>query len=115
MIPGSHKSEVPRPETLYNGGDLENGAPTGVVNITAQAGDAIVISELLTHGALRWTPQDRKRVVLVLRYAPHFKSQHDYLIDEIRARLSPETIELMAPAGAWEEKNIAKQDVVNLS
>jgi hypothetical protein len=114
VLPGSHKSNFPRPKTLFNGGDLTDGLPDHALNLTPKAGDVVIISELLTHGALRWTPEDRKRAVLALRYSPQFRGG-DYITDAIRARLSPETLELMAPGAYWEEKEIVGRDVVTLS
>jgi len=43
------------------GGDASAEVPPGVVNITPKVGDVVVISELLTHGALTWQPKDRER------------------------------------------------------
>ena len=68
--------------------------PHGVLNICPKAGDVVVISERLLHGALRWQPEDRDRRFLTLRY----NVQHHVLSDtitpfpqEITDRLSPRT------------------------
>ena len=101
--------------------------------------------EATTHGVLPWTPADRQRRVLVLRYqvclpsdpprdlAP---SQSDRLLtdasvfqphelgqpssfggfsEEVMSRLAPETLELLAYAPLTTRKAIASQAVVRLS
>ena len=72
VLPGSHKTAFDRPPHLFDDGIVADGdhLPPGIVNITPKAGDVVIISELLTHGALPWKPQDRYRCVLVLRYRP---------------------------------------------
>ena len=114
VIPGSHKCNFPRPESLFNGGDLGSELPEHTVNITPEAGDVVIFSELLTHGAMPWKAQDKKRVVLALRYAPQYRGG-DFISDSVKGRLSPETLELMAPGPYWEEKEIVSRDIVSLS
>eukprot|EP01051_Picozoa_sp_SAG22_P027810 SAG22_NODE_9500_length_586_cov_1.404517_1_plen_186_part_10 len=43
--------------------------PPGVLNVCAKAGDVVVISERVLHGALRWQPKDRERRFLTCRCA----------------------------------------------
>ena len=43
--------------------------PPGVLNVCAKAGDVVVISERMLHGALRWQPKDRERRFLTCRCA----------------------------------------------
>ena len=114
VIPGSHKCNFPRPESLFNGGLLGSELPEHTVNITPEAGDAVIFSELLTHGAMPWKAQDKKRVVLALRYAPQYRGG-DFIPESVKGRLSPETLELMAPGPYWEEKEIVSRDIVSLS
>ena len=54
VVPGTHKTFFDRPGHLYNDGKIKDtdDIPEGVVNITPKAGDFVIISELLTHGAL---------------------------------------------------------------
>ncbi len=115
-VPGSHKSMFERPPSLFNEGMVEDGSdlPSGVVNITPKAGDLVIITEALTHGVLPWTPKDRNRMILVLRYHLQWQGSESFP-DEIKDRLSPETLELISKAGYQEEKEIVKQDVVTLS
>jgi len=64
FIPGSHKTNFARPDEISH--YLED---TGVVrNPGANAGDAIILTEALTHGALPWKNEHRRRVV-IHRYA----------------------------------------------
>lgn len=114
VLPGSHKSNFDRPESLFNNGYLEQGLPEYAVNVTPKAGDIVIISELLTHGALPWTPEDRNRVVLILRYGPQYKGSQ-YIPAVISQRLSAETRELIAVASYTEEKEIMRREVVILS
>ena len=54
------------------GRDPRSAPPRGVENITPGGGDMVVMNELVTHGALPWTPRDRRRMILVLRYMPQY-------------------------------------------
>mgnify|MGYP001166394611 CR=1 FL=1 len=115
-VPGSHKSMFERPRSLFNEGMIEDASdlPPGVVNITPKAGDLVIITEALTHGVLAWTPKDRNRMILVLRYHPQYQGSESFP-DVIKERLSPETLELVSKAGYQDEKEIVKKDVVTLS
>ena len=115
VVPGSHKANFDRPKSLFNGGDLSGDIPHGAINITPNAGDAIIISELLTHGALRWQPTNRDRIILVLRYAPQYKGGDQWITDSLKARLSPETNELIASASYTEIKQITTRETVSLT
>ena len=116
VIPGSHKSMFDRPRHLFQNGVIENRdhIPEGVVNITPKAGDIVVMNELVTHGALPWTPKDRMRMILVLRYHPQYTGGSE-LPQAIQQRLSPETLELTARAGYQEKKEIATRDNIALT
>lgn len=115
VLPGSHKAYFERPAGLYNGGTLDDGPlPEGLINVTPKAGDAVVISESLTHGALPWRPVDRQRIILVLRYRPQTVAAGE-LPPEVVERLLPEVKELVAAGGPTHTKEIAKTDCVQLS
>ena len=43
--------------------------PPGVLNVCPKAGDVVVISERVLHGALRWKPMGRERRFLTCRWA----------------------------------------------
>ena len=116
VVPGSHKAAFQRPPGLFNGGVMADREelPPGVVNVTPRAGDAVVMTAMLAHGALQWRPRDRQRRTLVLRYRPQYKGRPS-IPDEIQQRLSPEVRELIEPAHYTHVKEIVKQDVVRLS
>ena len=88
--------------------------PPGVVNFNPKAGDVVVISELLTHGAMNWLAKDRDRRFVTLRYTMQY-SQSNPLPDGVLAKLSPETRELVAVQSRDGLKSIVEQDVVTLS
>ena len=64
IVPGSHKANFERPQSLFYPGSIKDGTynedynscevPEGIKNFTPKAGDVVVISELLVHGALSW-------------------------------------------------------------
>ncbi len=112
VVPGSHKSEFKRPEDFFVP-DSEDSDPQphpAVVNITPRAGDVVVITELLTHGVLIWKPEDRDRRFLILRYRPQHMLSLNTFPEDIKARLSPETLELIETAPYYHVKEIVKQD-----
>ena len=110
VVPGSHKAAFARPAGLFNSGLTANweDLPFGVVNVTPRAGDIIVISELLCHGALQWQPEERLRRSLVLRYRPQFKRPPS-VPEVLHDRLSPPTRELMAYAHYNHSKTSSKR------
>ncbi len=116
VIPGSHKSEFERPDELLKpGSDGIDPEPDPVfTNLTPKAGDFLCISELLTHGVLRWKPKDRSRQFLILRYRPQYEGKTS-LPQVIIDRLAPETQELVASASYGSIKEIVEQDVITLS
>ena len=116
VIPGSHKSEFERPDELLNpGSDGIDPEPDPVfTNLTPKAGDFLCISELLTHGVLRWKPKDRSRQFLILRYRPQYEGKTS-LPQVIIDRLAQETQELVASASYGSIKEIVEQDVITLS
>ena len=114
VLPGSHKAAFPRPEGLFNNGlmhTVDDLAP-GVVNVTPKAGDIIITTEMMTHGILEWQPKDRIRRMLVLRYKTQFAGLVQPYPDEIVARLSPETLELIQTNHFTHVKDIVKDNEV---
>ena len=115
VVPGSHKSEFPRPEGLFAPhSDTEVVDPEphpAVTNITPRAGDMVVMPEMMTHGILIWKPQDRPRRFLIMRYMSQFSGYASFetFPPEIEERLSPETRELVALAKHSEIKEIVKE------
>ena len=126
VVPGSHKANFPRensyfyPESYsadggYNDDYFSTEVPEGVTNFTPSAGDVVIISEHLTHGALSWVPQDRDRRFLTLRYTVQHIGPTDPFPDGVKARLSPETLELIAVRDFDDTKEIATRPTVTLS
>ena len=121
VLPGSHKAGFQRPAGLFFP-DVENPPDElhpALVNVTARAGDAIVMSELLTHGVLIWKPHERYRRFLILRYKTQFfqdnRGNRNPFPPEVTERLSPETRELAQPASYTHTKDIVKQEHVLLT
>ena len=119
VIPGSHKSQFLRPPDLFvpDSDEIDPEPHPAVTNITPRAGDVVIISELLTHGVLVWQPKDRDRRFLILRYMPQYTTYgtFDPFPDEIQAKLSPETLELIEVAPYKHVKEIVKQETVTLT
>jgi len=116
VIPGSHKSEFLFPRDHYYSGTYYDGfvadyvAP-GVDNLTPRAGDVVIISERLIHGVLNWKPEDRDRRFLIMRYNIQYNVPGSFepFSEEIRARLSPETLEMATAAHYETIKEIVKE------
>ena len=113
VIPGSHKSDFLRPTDLFVTDDdtLDPAPHPAVTNITPRAGDVVIISELLTHGALVWQPKDRERRFLIMRYMPQYTAYASFVSfpKELLARLSQETLELIEVAGYKHIKAVVEQ------
>ena len=112
VVPGSHKSEFKRPDDFYLPA-AEGAEPQphpAVANIAPRAGDVVVISEMLTHGALIRKPTDRDRRFLILRYRPQHMLPLNEFPPEIKARLSPETLDLIATVPYYQVKEIVGRD-----
>ena len=54
VVPGSHKAAFDRPPGLFGDGEISalEDLPSGVVNVTPRAGDAVVMTEMLAHASL---------------------------------------------------------------
>ena len=95
---------------------------SGMMNITPNAGDILMIPETLVHGALSWLPCGRDRRIVMLRYQSHGRRSEAGLVKPhhilgngaIVQRLAPETRELAEPV-AEGMKAVALQPVVQLS
>lgn len=104
-VPGSHKAHFPRPAHVTH----ETDAPV-VVNVCPRAGDMVIFTEALCHGALKWTADEPRRTVFV-RYSTSYASWSPGLrpIPEFRDRLPDEVAELMEPAGFQHRKRVVKR------
>ena len=125
ILPGSHKANFPRPQNLFYPGSYVDGTyssefnsaeiPEGVTNFNPTSGDVVAISELVVHGALTYQAKDRDRRFLTLRYCSQHITPSNPLPEGVRAKLSPETLELIEVAAIGKTKSIVEQDVVTLS
>jgi ectoine hydroxylase-related dioxygenase (phytanoyl-CoA dioxygenase family) len=61
-IPGSHKSNLPRPPTLSEEESLQH--------VPLQAGDVLVFSGAIAHRGTKWNGPHPRRALL-FKYAPH--------------------------------------------
>ena len=116
VLPGSHKANFERPAGLFfpDPEKPPDELHPALVNVTARAGDAIVLSELLTHGVLIWKPKQRYRRFLILRYTTQFfqdtGGHRNPFPPEVVERLSSETVELAQPASYTHIKDIVKSE-----
>lgn len=70
-IPGSHKANLSCPQSMK----LWEQYREHVVEVNAKAGDAIIFTETLTHGALPWKANYQRRLVL-FKFSPSFLAYH---------------------------------------
>jgi hypothetical protein len=105
-LPGSHKSYFRRPErvTIHSG-------PPLVVNVPVRAGDAVIFTEALCHGALAWTPRDRPRRTVFERYCTSYASWSPGAgpKEDFRDRISEGVYELKKPGGFQGPKKIVER------
>jgi len=73
------------------------------------------MSERRTHGALSWGPKDRDRRFLTLRYGVQHIGPSDPFPDGVKAKLSPETLELIAVRDFNDRKEITTRDTLELT
>ena len=92
VVPGAHKSNFPRP---WGNHPDENPALQGV---TAEAGDAIIFTEALTHGSLVNTSGRPRRSLYYcysVAYMPDWGGQHLCFSDEIYHALPEDQREIL--------------------
>ena len=99
-IPGSHKAHFPKPDrvTIYDG-------PPLVANPAVRAGDAVLFTEALCHGARGWT-EENPRTTAFVRYTTSYASWSPGggPMEEYRDRISPDLYELKKPASFLHRK-----------
>lgn len=105
-VPGSHKSYFRRPD----GVTIHSGSPY-VLNVPVNAGDAVVFTEALCHGALPWTPKDTPRQTIFQRYCTSYASWSPGAgpKEDFRGQLSEGVYELKKPGGFQGLKKIVEQ------
>ncbi|MCH8295159.1 phytanoyl-CoA dioxygenase family protein [Candidatus Poribacteria bacterium] len=101
-VPGSHKSHFPKPPDIDIYSD-----PPAVVNVTPKAGDVVLFTEALCHGARPWPLDDPRRTVFV-RYSTSYASWSPGIgpIEEHRDKLSDDLCELLQVAGFQHRKQV---------
>ena len=126
LVPGSHRGSFNRPREMFNWPGHPAPAPPGTLDVCPKAGSFVIMTEATTHAATPWTPTDRVRRSLALRYQPHDFAAHswfgepdtkyEFLPEVITRRLAPESLELIQWRDTHEQlKAIASQAVVQLS
>jgi hypothetical protein len=119
VVPGSHRASFQYPpELFYPKGayptDSESRQQLGFINVTANAGDVIIMPLRLNHAALPWLPQDRDRVMMFYTYRPqyYFSATTDQMLEVARAEgleLDEATIDLISMREKAELKEVVKK------
>jgi hypothetical protein len=109
-VPGSHKSQFAAPDDLTSYSD-----PPSVVNLPINAGDCVVFTELLRHGARKWT-LDTPRQTVFCRYVTSYASWSpgNGPIEEHRGLLSDDLYELKQMAGFQTRKKVVDKALARL-
>ena len=87
-LPGSHKANYPCPGDIR----LYQAHQDRFIQVTAKAGDVVLIAECLTHGSLPWTA-DHQRRTAIIRYNPGMIAEStmgDYTPPNFIEELTPE-------------------------
>ena len=71
VIPASHKSNYPCPSPIKRC----EAHPWLVKKLPLKAGDGVIFTETLTHGALPWCAHHQRRIILT-RYTPGYMAYH---------------------------------------
>lgn len=70
-VPGSHNGHLKLPEEWGDMSSPINIDAEWLYKVPASAGDAVIFTEALTHGAIPWTQEDSSRRTLFYKYSPH--------------------------------------------
>ncbi len=98
-LPGSHKRNFELPETI----SIYDGPPT-VANISVNAGDCLIFTEALYHGALPWS-EDIPRMTVFNRYIG--SGSHSSLpLEDYKHLISSDIYELEQPAVVGQRKQV---------
>jgi ectoine hydroxylase-related dioxygenase (phytanoyl-CoA dioxygenase family) len=110
-IPGSHKSYFPRPDHI----DIYDGSPT-VDNVSVKAGDVVLFTEALCHGARKWT-EDQPRQSVFVRYTTSYASWSpgSAPLEAYRHRISEELYELKQVASFRHRKKVVERLLQDLA
>jgi hypothetical protein len=104
VVPGSHKSAVLHPELVDSPGnsvyrsDRHAGGSLGAIEVHLKAGQAVMFTDAISHGATARTNPGCRRVA-IYRYSPHaIASRYNYLPSpELLARLTPRQRAIVQP------------------
>jgi Phytanoyl-CoA dioxygenase (PhyH) len=99
VIPGSHKSNLPHPQTeQYRVWDHGMDTMTGVREVHLDKGDALLFCDTLSHGAATRTNPGERRVA-IYRYGPPWAAtRHGYQYsEELLTRLTPRQRAILQP------------------
>jgi ectoine hydroxylase-related dioxygenase (phytanoyl-CoA dioxygenase family) len=101
VIPGSHKSNLPHPETngSWTGGKVSTmDDMEGAIEVHLGRGDALLFCDGLAHGASSRTNPGERRVV-IYRYGVSWgNTRHGYeYSEELLSRLTPERRKILQP------------------
>ena len=109
-IPGSHKTHFARPASI----DLHS-EPPAVINVCPKAGDVVVFTECLCHGARKWNADYPRRTVFV-RYCTAYASWSPGHgpIEAHRDKISPDVYELHQMLGHTGQKKIVTKLLAEL-
>lgn len=97
VVPGSHKSHVGHPHRDWEAG-VGGDRAIGMNEIHLKAGDALMFTDAICHGAMpRTNPGERR--VLIYRYVPHLLAPRLNYVpsEELIARLTPQRRSIVMP------------------
>jgi len=102
-VPGSHKSDIKCPSTIHL---MDDDSPA--ITFPLNAGDAIIFSPNLIHGAKPWTA-DHPRITVFNRYqfSFYFNENPSYPMETHKDKISEAQYEL--ESGGVEEKTVVKR------
>lgn len=104
-VPGSHKGHFKRPPSINLHSD-----PPAVINVCPRAGDVVLFTENLCHGARRWTA-DYPRHTVFVRYSTSYASWSPGHgpIEAHKDKISPEVYELHQMLGYQGRKKVVQR------
>jgi hypothetical protein len=99
VVPGSHLANdrgAALLKSLPPTNDIhEPNLPDGVINVHANAGDAVILLETVVHGTLRWTRTDYDRVNVFYKYSPQYLGSTLETPDDVQRSFTQEFRELL--------------------
>ena len=110
-IPGSHKTIFKRPHDI----GIYDDAPT-VVNVCPKAGDILLFTESLVHGARKWTADYPRRTAFV-RYSTSYASwsMGHAPIEAHKDKISDDIYELQQMQGFQQRKKVVDRLLAEIS